>query len=173
MITNGAAMTARLFPLQLVDLGFPDDPVLWHTALGISSFAVGAIALRMVEARIEGAGAAQRIYGLACLVGTLGLAVLAFAPDALIGSLGVLLVSGVSFNVNRMVSVIWVNRRTSSDMRATVHSFLSQAESIGEILGGFSLATLARAAGISAVLVVAGALIALVSAMVARPQARR
>jgi MFS family permease len=173
MIINGAAMTARLFPLQLVDLGFPGDPVLWYTALGILSFGVGAIALRIVEARIEGAGAAQRMYGLACLIGTLGLGVLAFAPDALIGSIGVLLVSGISFNVTRTVSVIWVNRRTTSDMRATAHSFLSQAESIGEILGGFSLAALARVAGISAVLVASGALIALVSVMVARPHAAR
>jgi predicted MFS family arabinose efflux permease len=107
------------------------------------------------------------MYALACLIGTLGLAVLAFAPDALIGGIGVLLVSGISFSVTRTVSVVWVNRRTTSDMRATVHSFLSQAESVGEVLGGFSLAVVARAAGIVVVLITAGALLVLVSAMVA------
>jgi MFS family permease len=172
-IINGAGVIAWLFPRQLVDLGFPADPVLWYTALGIASFGLGAVALRIVEARIEGAGAARRMYALACLVGTLGLAVLAFAPDALVGGIGVLLVSGISFSVTRTVSVVWVNRRTTSDMRATVHSFLSQAESIGEILGGFSLAVVARAAGIVVVLVTAGALMALVSAMVAGRRAVR
>jgi predicted MFS family arabinose efflux permease len=172
-IINGAGVIAWLFPRQLIDLGFPGDPVLWYTALGILSFALGAIALRIVEARIEGAGAARRMYALAALTGTLGLAVLAFAPDALTGSIGVLLVSGIAFSVTRTVSVIWVNRRTTSDVRATVHSFLSQAESIGEVVGGFSLAVVARAAGISVVLVTSGALIALVSAMVVRSHAAK
>jgi len=54
-----------------------------------------------------------------------------------------------------------------------VHSFLSQAESIGEILGGFSLAAIARAAGVSAVLLASGALIALVSGIVLRSHAAR
>jgi hypothetical protein len=89
IIINGAGVIAWLFPRQLVDLGFPGDPVLWYTALGVLSFALGAIALRIVEARIEGAGAARRTYALACLIGTLGLGMLAFAPDALIGSIGV------------------------------------------------------------------------------------
>jgi len=75
--------------------------------------------------------------------------------------------------VTRVVSVFWVNRRTTSDVRATVHSFLSQAESIGEILGGFALAVLAQAAGISVALITSGALIALAGAMVARSRTDR
>ena len=75
-------------------------------------------------------------YVLACFIGALGLIVLAYAPDALAGGAGVLLARGISFNVTRAVSVIWVNRRTTSDVRTTMHSFLSQAESAGEIVGG-------------------------------------
>jgi hypothetical protein len=74
----------------------------------------------------------------------------------------VLLVSGIAFNVTRTVSVIWVNRRTTSDVRATVHSFLDQAECIGEIIGGFALTLLASAA-----------LIAFTGALVARSRADR
>ena len=66
------------------------------------------------------------------------------------------------------MSVVWVNRRTTSDVRATVHSFLSQAESVGEICGGFTLALLARAVGTSVVLITAAALIAGAGAMVIR-----
>jgi MFS transporter, DHA3 family, tetracycline resistance protein len=173
MIINGAGMVAWLFPRQLVDLGFGGDPVPRYTAIGIASFAGGAVALRIVETRIDGAGAARRIYALACFIGTIGLIVLVYAPGALIGGAGVLLVSGICFSVTRAVSVVWVNRRTSSDVRATVHSFLSQAESVGEICGGFTLALLARAAGASVVLITAAALIAGAGAMVIRGRRAR
>ena len=175
MIVNGASEVGRLFPKRLVDLGFPQDPepVVWFTALGILSLTLGVVALRIVEARIDGVGVARRIYALACFVGVLGLIVLADAPNALTGSTGVLLVSGIAFTVTRAVSVIWVNRRTTSDVRATVHSFLSQAESIGEIFGGFALAVLARATSISVALMTSGVLIACAGAMVARSRADR
>jgi predicted MFS family arabinose efflux permease len=173
MIINGAGMVAWLFPRQLVDLGFGGDPVPRYTAIGIASFAVGAVVLRIVETRIDGAGAARRIYALACLIGAVGLIVLVYAPGALIGGVGVLLVSGISFSVTRAVSVIWVNRRMTSEVRATVHSFLSQAESVGEICGGFMLALLARAASTSVVLITAAALIAGAGAMVMRARRAR
>lgn len=173
MIINGASEVGRLFPKRLIDLGFPNDPVLWFTALGILSLAAGVVALRIVESRIDGVGAARRIYALACFVGVLGVIVVARAPNALIGAVGVLFVGGVTFNITRVVSVIWVNRRTTSDVRATVHSFLSQAESIGEIFGGLALALLARVAGISVAFLTSGALIACAGAMVARSRADR
>jgi MFS transporter, DHA3 family, tetracycline resistance protein len=173
LIINSASMVGWLFPKQLVDLGFPNDPLLWYTGLGIFSFAVGVGALRIVGARIDGVGVARRAYAVSCSAGLLGLVVLAFAPDALIGCIGVLLVSGIALNVTRAVSVIWVNRRATSAVRTTVHSFLSQAESIGGICGGFALAALAQVAGSSAALVTAGALIAFAGAMVARSRADR
>ncbi len=111
--------------------------MLWYTALGILCFVLGAAALRLVEARIDGAGAARRAYAFSCLAGVAGLIVLAWAPDALIGGIGVLLADGIAFTVTREVSVVWVNQRTSSDVRATVHSFLSQAECAGELSSGF------------------------------------
>lgn len=167
-IINGASTIAWLFPKQLINLGFPNDPILWYAALGIVSSMIGAVVLRIVEARIDGAGVARRVYALTCFIGLLGPIVLAYAPNAVIGSVGVVLVSGIAFNVTRAVSVIWVNRRTTSDVRATVHSFLGQAESIGEIFGGMALAVRARTASIPAVLVVSAALIAFAGAIVTR-----
>jgi MFS family permease len=168
MIINAASMTTRLFPLQLIHLGYPSDPVLWYTGLSILASAAGMAALRLVEARIDGVGVARRAYALACLVGVIGLVLLACAPSALIGSIGVLLASGIAYNVTRAVSEIWVNRRTTSEVRATLHSFLSQAESVGEIIGGVALALVARAAGASVTLITAAALIALTCLLVAR-----
>ncbi len=168
ILINGASMVTWLFPRRLVNLGFPHNPVLWYTALGIASFAAAAAALRIIEARIDSAGAARRAYALACVIGVLGLIMLAYAPDALLGSVGVLLASGVAFNVTRAVSVIWVNRRTTSGVRATVHSFLSQAECTGEIISGSALAVLAQAAGITGVLITSAAIIAFTGVMVSR-----
>ena len=173
MLINGAALVGWLFPRQLVNLGFPSDPVLWYTAFGICSSAAGFVALRIVEAGLDGVGVARRVYALTCFVGMLGLVVLTVAPDALIGGAGVLLVSGIAFNVTRTVSVIWVNRRTTSDVRATVHSFLDQAECIGEISGGFALTLLAQVAGISIALLASAALLAFTGALVARSRADR
>ena len=169
MLVNAAAITTWLFPGQLVDLGFPHDLVLWYTGLGILASAAGVVALRIVEARIDGVRAARASYALACF---LGLLVLAEAPDALVGCLGVLLVSGIGYNVTRAVSVVWVNRRTPGPVRATVHSFLSQAETLGEILGGGTLAALAQAAGIAATLLTAAALLAGTGLLVARWRTR-
>ena len=173
MLINAASMVTWLFPRQLIDRGFPNDPVLWYTALGIVSFAVGAVALRIVEAHIDRAPVARRAYAFSCFVGAGGLIVLAAAPDALIGSIGVLLINGLSLTVTRAVSVIWVNRRTTSEVRATVHSFLSQAECAGELASGFPLAVVAQTAGIPAALMTSGALVTCVGALVARSRVAR
>jgi predicted MFS family arabinose efflux permease len=173
MTVNGAAMISWAFPKQLVDRGFPSSPVLWYAALGILSFGVGILALHFVEARIGGVGVARRTYALSCFVGMLGLLVLAYAPRALEGSAGILVVNGITFNVTRTVSTIWINRRTPSDIRATMHSFLSQAESVGEIVGGATLAGVARLWGIVPAIVASGLLVALAGAIVARSRADR
>jgi len=173
MLINGAGMVVWLFPKQLVHLGFPNDPVLWYTALGIVSSAAGVVALRIVQARIDGVGVARRIYALACFIGVFGLLVLAEAPEALLGGAGVLLANGIAFNVTRTVSVIWVNRRTTSEVRATVRSFLDQAEAIGEICGGFALAIIAGAAGLSITLLTSAALMAFTGALVVLSRADR
>src|SRR2546421_4055476 len=118
MIINGASMVGWLFPKQLVDLGFPNNLILWYTALGILASAFGVVALHVVETRIHGIGVARRVYALSCLIGLAGLVVLAYAPNALVGGVGVVLASGIAFNVTRAVSTIWVNRRTATDVRA-------------------------------------------------------
>lgn len=162
-LVNGAAEAfGRLYPKRLIELNFPTqpDPIVWFTALGIVAVAVGTLALRIVEARIDGIGVARRTYAAACFTGALGLMMLAYAPEAVTGSAGVLLVSGIALTVTRAVGVIWVNRRATSDVRATVQSFLAQVEYVGEILCGVVLGTLAQATTITVAFACACALIA-------------
>jgi hypothetical protein len=175
LINAAAEGFGRLFPKRLVELGLPEepDPIVWLTALGLVALALAALALRIVEARIEGVGVARRAYGVACFIGALGLIVLALAPDAGTGMAGVLLVQGIAWTVTRCVGVIWVNRRVTSDVRATVHSLLAQAEYLGEICLGIGLGILAQATSIAAAMTAACALVVGAGVLVVRSRADR
>jgi len=174
LVSGAAEGFGRLFPRRLVELGFPGpDPIVWLTALGLVTLAVGALALRIVEARIDGVGVARRLYAAACFIGALGLIVLAHAPDNATGMAGVLLVDGIAWPVTRCVSVIWVNRRATSDVRATVQSFLAQAEYFGEIFLGITLGILAQATSITIAMMGSCALTACAGVLVVRSRAGR
>jgi hypothetical protein len=69
--------------------------------------------------------------------------------------------------------VIWVNRRTSSDVRATVQSFLAQAEYLGEISFGIALGILAQGAGIPVAMLGSCALVGFAGVLVACSRAGR
>jgi hypothetical protein len=146
----------------------PTDPVGWLAVLGVLTLLAGAAALRIVQRRIEGTDAALRGYVVACAAGAVGLIVLAGAPEELSGSAAVLLVAGIALPLTRTISTIWVNRETTSDVRATVHSFLAQAEYLGEIMCGLAIAVLARFAGLSSALVACAALFAITVLLVVR-----
>jgi len=124
-LVNGAAEGYEfLLNKQLLELGIspdPDpDPIVWVTALGLATLATGAIALRIIEARIDDAGVARRTYTAASFAGALGVIVLAHAPSAAAGVAGVLFASGIAWPVTRTVGEIWANRRATSDVHATV-----------------------------------------------------
>jgi MFS family permease len=160
-LVNGAAASGRLHALRLVDIGLPSDPVVWLSVLGVLTLLVGAAALRVVESHIDGGGTALRGYVVACAAGAVGLVVLAGAPEAVSGSAAVLLVAGIAVPLTRTLGTIWVNRETSSDVRATVHSLLAQAEYLGAIVCGLAIAAVARFAGLSAALLTCAALFAI------------
>jgi len=173
-LTNGAGDAARLFPRQLLDLGLPTapDPIVWLTALGLLGLLLAALALRVVEARIDGAHAAPSTYAFACALGALGLAMLALAPDACTGMAGILLVDGIAWTVTRWVGVIWINRRIAAEVRATVQSSLGQAEYLGEIVVGVGVGVLAQKAGLATGLLGACALAGLTAVLVAAGHGR-
>jgi MFS family permease len=167
-LVNGATEVGRLFPKRLIDLGLPSDPVVWLAVLSIITLLIGAAALRSIEHRIEGVRTAQLGYVVACLAGMAGLLVLASAPEELSGSAGILIVSGFAVPLTRTLSTIWVNRQTTGDVRATVHSLLAQSEYMGEIVLGVALALVARLAGLSPALVAGSALFAITALLVLR-----
>jgi MFS family permease len=161
VLVNGAADSfGRIYPLQLHALGFPtgDPGTVWFTVLGIGALVIGALSLHAVERRIHGERGARGAMLLACAAGVLGLGLLGLAPDLTTALVAVLVASGVAMPLVRTVTTIWVNRRTSSDVRATVHSFLAQAEYGGEILCAGLLAALSGVLGSAGAFIFAAAL---------------
>jgi hypothetical protein len=129
--------------------------------------------LRVVQPHIDDVRTALRGYIIACAAGGIGLIGLAGAPEQVSGSAAVLLVAGIALPLTRTIGTILVNRQTSSDVRATVHSFLAQAEYAGEIVCGLAIAVVARFAGLSLTLVTCGALFAVTICLVQRLGAPR
>ncbi|MFD3399583.1 MFS transporter [Kribbella sp. NPDC058693] len=141
-LVNGASDAAgRLTQKQLIDLGLPPS-ILWFTALGVVGLVVGALVLRLVTNRINSSHAATD-YALAALVGVLSMLLLAFARDPVLGAIAVVLLNGIVNPLTRVISTIWINSRTTADIRATTHSFLAQLEYLGEIVCGVTISTLA------------------------------
>jgi MFS family permease len=175
LINAGAEAFDRLQAKRLIDLGFPEqpDPILWFTVLGVSLLFVGAGALRIVEMRIDDEGVPRITLLVSTVVAVIGLLLLGHAPSVEAGIAGVVLVGGVAWTLIHSVSAIWVNRRTTSDVRATVHSFLGQTESVGEISGGIVMAVLAQSASITVALTASAALIAVSAVVIARSRAGR
>ncbi|MEM8766722.1 MAG: MFS transporter [Pseudomonadota bacterium] len=152
-LVNGADEAfGRLHTKQLLDLGAPSaaSPIVWFSLLAVLSLAVSVLALavtnRILEQKSDYAGA----YSGAALLGAGGLVALACSASFEVGALAVLLVAGVSMSVLRTVSVVWANHHANSEARATIQSFLSLAENLGEVSLGLSLAFLAHLAGIPA-----------------------
>jgi hypothetical protein len=145
-LVNGASDAAgRLTQKQLLDLGWPSepDPILWFTGLGVVGLIVGALTLRVFGKRIDG-DHARTDYAWAAVAGVVSMLLLAIARDPVVGAIAVVLLAGIVTPLTRVISTIWVNARTTADIRATTHSFLAQLEYLGEIVCGLGIAAIAR-----------------------------
>ncbi len=167
-LVNGVTGTfGRVYPLRLLDLGLGTDPVVWLTGLGVLIFLLGALALRITQPHIEGVRTVRLGYLIACAVGAVGVVGLAVAPEHLSGSVAIVLAAG-ALSLTRTFGTIWVNRQTSSDVRATVHSFLAQAEYLGAIACGLAMAGVAGIAHLPIALMTCGALLVIAIVLVHR-----
>ncbi len=88
------------------------------------------------------------------------------APEDTSGSVAVLLAAG-ALPLTRAFGTIWVNRETSSTVRATVHSLLAQAERLGVTVCGLAIAA-ARFAGLPLALAACSLLLTITIVLVQR-----
>jgi hypothetical protein len=173
LLVNGSGEGyGRLLERRLIGLGFGAgvNPIVWFTALGLATLILGSAVLRIVEVRIDGDDVARRTYIACCAAGVAGLTLFASAPDIRYAIAGVLLTTGCAHPgaIVRAVTEIWVNRRTTSGVRATVHSVVSLAEHVGEIAFGLTLAAVAATADLTAALIGSAVLLAIAGGLVSR-----
>ena len=92
------------------------------------------------------------IYG--CLIGFSALLMLTYAHSFAYSASAILLISGISFPLVRALSTIIVNDwLNDKQLRSTVHSFLAQAEYLGEIVCGTAIGFIASGYGLTSALV--------------------
>lgn len=162
LVSGAGDSFARIYPAQLAGLGLPAGGAgtTWFTALGLGGYAIAVVALTVAQRRLHSDRGSRATLVAACLVGVVGLLVLGLAPDLQTAVVGVLLLSGVALPLTGTATTIWVNRLTTSGVRATTHSFLAQAEYAGEIGCALALAASAHRSGAGGALAVTSALFA-------------
>ena len=155
----------RLDIRRLGDLGLADhDEVVLVGVIAVAEALIGAVALLVATRRVApGRSAAALAVLLAgAAVGIAALGLVALLPVAAVG----LVVQGGLRQAAQPFAVTWTNANTPSTVRATVHSFVEQANSVGEILGGVLLGLVAAAStvptamALSVVLMLAAAITA-------------
>ena len=146
LIDMGSEAIDRLSIKRLDTLGFPDsaDPIVWLMIINICAYALAAVFLKGVALRIGGEGAPRKLYASGILIAIVGIGLLVSAPSLAFGAAGALLYRSVSWSVFPVVGAVWVNRRATKQIRATLQSFLGQAGSLGEATGGIVLGAVAQ-----------------------------
>ncbi|GAA3237667.1 MFS transporter [Nonomuraea helvata] len=175
VLVNGAADTfGRIYPVHLADLGLPPGAsgMAGFTAINLAVYATAALALAAVQRRLDSDGGARTFLALSCLAGLVSLVLLGLASSLPVAVAAVIATNGIAMPLVRTVTTIWVNRRTDSDIRATTHSFLAQAEYAGEILCAAALAALAGTFGPGGTMLLAATLFAAGAGTVALNRSR-
>ncbi len=146
LIDMGSEAIDRLSIKRLDDLGFPSsaDPIVWLMLINVCAYALAAVFLKGVALRIEGEGSPRKLYASGILVAVIGILLLISAPSLAFGATGAMLFRSVSWSVFPVVGAVWVNRRATKQIRATLQSFLGQAGSLGEATGGILLGVVAQ-----------------------------
>lgn len=148
----------RLDVARLVEVGIPDDidEVVLVGGVLLARSAAGFVLLRLVERRTIQHRAAMMLSRLHIAT---AVAVVAVAAVDLLPVVAVALVaqSALRHGADPFVTMI-ANAHDRPDARATVLSFISQANAMGEIAGGVALGALASATSLTTAFTVAVAL---------------
>jgi MFS family permease len=180
LMLSGLASEAvdRLDIRRLDQLGLSAryDEILVVGVIAASEAALGALLLWWTESRLTGS---QVVPGLALLLAlsAVGIATLGLVAVLPLASLGLVVQGGVR-SAAAPLQLTWANAQAPSEVRATVLSFVEQANSIGEISGGVVLGTVAAvttvptALACSVVLILAAALTAVRATATWAPPAR-
>ncbi|TDX03288.1 MFS transporter [Kribbella sp. VKM Ac-2566] len=141
----------RLWSVRLLTFSFPtvfgtSDPALWFTALALAgtalSLAASLLLNRFSAERLQASHPTGILATLAAL-DVLGMFLFAFAGNFWL-ALTALWLRQIADTVSIPIHSGWLNRHVDSRSRATVLSMVSQANAIGQVVGGPPLGALGR-----------------------------
>ena len=139
----------RLDIARLDQIGLPTtiDPALLIGAVVVTQMVGSIVVLIAFGRQLTGRRLVSVSVALNAVTGV-GVALLARA-DLLVIALAGVIGQGMVRDVARTVTVAWTNHFAHRSNRATVHSFVGQAVSLGEISGGLVLGFIAQRSGIT------------------------
>ncbi|NOX28890.1 MAG: MFS transporter [Actinobacteria bacterium] len=174
VVIGGLAKEAidRLDIRRLLDVGLPQDfnEIVVVAVIVAARSLVGASALWLLRDRINGKAVVRLMVGLMTLT-AVGVAMLAQIDVLALAALGLVLHGG-SWVASEPIVAAWTNTFASSRQRATVHSFVGQAEAFGEIGGGIALGVVAQAAGVPTAMTISAILFGLAALVMSRAHHR-
>lgn len=162
----------RLSVARLDELGLQNtiDPALLIGGATMAQSLATVVVLSVFGYRLAGRHLASAMAAVT-LVTAIGVMVLARGNFLGIAIAGVV-VQGTARNVARTVTIGWTNHFTSAANRATVHSFVGQAQSLGEISGGVVLGVVAQQVGVVEALTLSALTYVVVAAFARRGRRR-
>lgn len=157
----------RLGVRRLTDLGLSEVVDQEVAVVGGALVIQSVVAVALMSVLVKRLNGPTLVTALTILMGltALGVAMMASIELLWVGVFGLIL-QGTMRSIAAPVTIAWANAHANPESRATVHSFIGQAQSLGEISGGVVLGlTAARlglpiALGASATIYAAGALVA-------------
>ena len=183
-VVSAAAITGfasegieRLDTLRLVELGLPDydggEAVLFFGVVWFIMAALSIPVMVWLHRRLASPDTARDARLLARLLIVAGTGALALAVSPIFAvALAGWTVLDVAGETTYPLAEAMANREATSSVRATVISFLGQAEALGEVLGGVTLGLVAQYVSLPIALAVAAGLLAVAAipvAVAARP----
>ncbi len=173
-VATGFASEAvdRLAVARLDEVGLQDtiSPALLIGGSAVVQSVAAIVLLFVFGQRLAGPQLVTAMVILNALT-AVGVGVLAQGGLLAIGLSG-MVVQGTTRSIARTVTTGWTNHFTNRSNRATVHSFVGQAQSLGEISGGIILGIIAQQAGIGLALTTSAALYLVASIWTRRGHAR-
>jgi DHA3 family tetracycline resistance protein-like MFS transporter len=148
-------------PYMLTDFTFPAigniKPVIWFGAISMVSAILTALSTKIFEKKVDLLSHQSTVGALLLIHILLIIGVIGFGFSAsFIMAVAMYWLSTVFRELREPIYNAWINQNVTSNVRATVFSMCSQANAIGQVVGGPILGVIASVIAIRASIVVAG-----------------
>ncbi|MDG2262429.1 MAG: MFS transporter [Actinomycetota bacterium] len=150
----------RLMVLRLIDVGVPRfEPVVAVGILMLVGRVVVWLVLGRLQSRVDTSSDAMsaRFVAVSYAVVSAGVFALALGPVFAVAAAGHV-IQATSRQIVEPIEAAIVNRKATAEHRATILSFHGQADAVGQVTGGITMAVVAYLTTVSAAMSVGGVL---------------